>query len=61
MALVCLDDFEQEAKEVLQKSNYDFYRSGASESTTVQWNRSAYKRSVSSFRLSTRNDMVNFH
>ncbi|XP_061892403.1 hydroxyacid oxidase 1 [Entelurus aequoreus] len=41
---VCVSDFEAEAKKVLPKAVYDYYRSGAEEETTLADNVAAFKR-----------------
>ncbi|XP_054615943.1 hydroxyacid oxidase 1 isoform X2 [Dunckerocampus dactyliophorus] len=43
-ACVCVSDFEVEAKKVLPKGIYDYYRSGAEEETTLADNVAAFKR-----------------
>nr|XP_057905949.1 hydroxyacid oxidase 1 [Doryrhamphus excisus] len=43
-ACVCVSDFEVEAKKVLPKAVYDYYRSGAEEETTLADNVAAFKR-----------------
>uniref|UniRef100_A0A8C5YJL7 Hydroxyacid oxidase 1 n=1 Tax=Marmota marmota marmota TaxID=9994 RepID=A0A8C5YJL7_MARMA len=42
--LVCIDDYEQHAKSVLQKSIYDYYRSGANDQETLADNITAFSR-----------------
>ncbi|XP_062263599.1 hydroxyacid oxidase 1 isoform X1 [Platichthys flesus] len=41
---VCVSDFEEEARKVLPKAVYDYYRSGADEQTTLADNVAAFKR-----------------
>ncbi|XP_027696076.1 hydroxyacid oxidase 1 isoform X1 [Vombatus ursinus] len=41
---VCIDDFEKYAKIVLQKSIYDYYRSGANDQETLADNIAAFSR-----------------
>ncbi|KAM6913638.1 2-Hydroxyacid oxidase 1 [Lycodopsis pacificus] len=41
---VCVADFEEEAKKVLPKAVYDYYRSGADEQTTLTDNVAAFNR-----------------
>lgn len=41
---VCVSDFEIEARKVLPKAVYDYYRSGADEQTTLADNVAAFKR-----------------
>lgn len=41
---VCIADFEQHAKEVLPKSVYDYYRSGADDQQTLADNVAAFSR-----------------
>ncbi|XP_042361495.1 LOW QUALITY PROTEIN: hydroxyacid oxidase 1-like [Plectropomus leopardus] len=41
---VCVEDFEREAKKVLPKAVYDYYRSGADEQHTLADNVAAFKR-----------------
>ncbi|XP_031727011.1 hydroxyacid oxidase 1-like [Anarrhichthys ocellatus] len=41
---VCVADFEEEAKKVLPKAVYDYYRSGADEQTTLADNVAAFNR-----------------
>ncbi|XP_069005977.1 2-Hydroxyacid oxidase 1 [Embiotoca jacksoni] len=41
---VCVLDFEEEARKVLPKSVYDYYRSGADEQNTLADNVAAFKR-----------------
>lgn len=41
---VCVSDFEKEAKRVLPKAVYDYYRSGADEQNTLADNVAAFKR-----------------
>ncbi|CAK7319842.1 2-Hydroxyacid oxidase 1 [Vulpes lagopus] len=42
--LVCISDYEQNAKSVLQKSIYDYYRSGANDQETLADNIAAFSR-----------------
>ncbi|XP_007670288.1 hydroxyacid oxidase 1 isoform X1 [Ornithorhynchus anatinus] len=42
--LVCIDDYEKHAKMVLQKSVYDYYRSGANDEETLADNIDAFSR-----------------
>ncbi|XP_045837609.1 hydroxyacid oxidase 1 [Meles meles] len=42
--LVCISDYEQHAKSVLQKSIYDYYRSGANDQETLADNVAAFSR-----------------
>ncbi|XP_007086884.1 2-Hydroxyacid oxidase 1 [Panthera pardus] len=42
--LVCISDYEQHAKSVLQKSVYDYYRSGANDQETLADNVAAFSR-----------------
>ncbi|XP_054740491.1 uncharacterized protein LOC129246022 [Anastrepha obliqua] len=44
MVFVCVDDFEQKAHSVLEKSALDYYRSGAGEQYTLHLNREAFRR-----------------
>ena len=44
MALVCLTDFEEYAKEHLSKATWDYYAAGADECCTRDDNLLAYKR-----------------
>ncbi|GCC33195.1 2-Hydroxyacid oxidase 1 isoform X1 [Chiloscyllium punctatum] len=41
---VCINDFEQHAKEILPKAVYDYYRSGADEQQTLRDNVAAFSR-----------------
>ncbi len=41
---VCVSDFEEEAKKVLPKAVYDYYRSGANEQNTLAYNVAAFNR-----------------
>lgn len=41
---VCVSDFEEEAKKVLPKAVYDYYRSGADNQTTLTDNTAAFDR-----------------
>ncbi|XP_047428009.1 serine/threonine-protein kinase SMG1-like isoform X2 [Mugil cephalus] len=41
---VCVSDFEEEARRVLPKAVYDYYRSGADEQNTLADNVAAFKR-----------------
>lgn len=41
---VCVSDFEEEAKKVLPKSVYDYYRSGADGQSTLADNVAAFDR-----------------
>ncbi|XP_053300040.1 hydroxyacid oxidase 1 isoform X2 [Pleuronectes platessa] len=41
---VCVSDFEEEARKVLPKAVYDYYRSGADEQSTLADNVAAFKR-----------------
>lgn len=42
MALVSVRDYEQKAGEVLPKSPWDYYRSGAGDEVTLRLNMRAY-------------------
>nr|KAF6330051.1 hydroxyacid oxidase 1 [Myotis myotis] len=42
--LVCISDYEQHAKSILQKSIYDYYRSGANDQETLADNMAAFSR-----------------
>ena len=42
--LVCVDDFEREARSILPRNALDYYRSGADEELTLQLNKDALKR-----------------
>lgn len=42
--LVCINDYEQHAKSVLQKSIYDYYKSGANDQETLADNIAAFSR-----------------
>lgn len=44
MAMVCLTDFEEYAKEHLSKATWDYYAAGADECCTRDDNLLAYKR-----------------
>ncbi|EDW61733.1 uncharacterized protein [Drosophila virilis] len=44
MSLICVADFEQRAKQQLERTALDFYRNGAGEQVTLGQNREAYKR-----------------
>lgn len=46
MAMVCLTDFEEYAKEHLSKATWDYYAAGADECCTRDDNLLAYKRYV---------------
>lgn len=41
---VCVSDFEEEAKKVLPKAVYDYYRSGADDQNTLADNVAAFDR-----------------
>jgi len=41
--LVCLDDFEAEARRVMASSVYDYVSGGAGDGFTVRWNRERYQ------------------
>lgn len=41
---VCVSDFEEEARRVLPKAVYDYYRSGADEQNTLADNVAAFNR-----------------
>lgn len=41
---VCVSDFEEEAKKVLPKAVYDYYRSGADDQKTLTDNVAAFDR-----------------
>lgn len=41
---VCVSDFEEEAKKVLPKAVYDYYRSGADDQNTLVGNIAAFDR-----------------
>lgn len=43
---VCVSDFEEEAKKVLPKAVYDYYRSGADEENTLTDNVAAFDRYI---------------
>ena len=43
-ALVCLDDYEQLAKDKLDRNAYNYYSSGASNQQTLRDNVQAFKR-----------------
>lgn len=40
----CVSDFEEEAKKVLPKAVYDYYRSGADDQNTLKDNVAAFDR-----------------
>ncbi|XP_012494693.1 PREDICTED: hydroxyacid oxidase 1 [Propithecus coquereli] len=42
--LLCINDYEQHAKSTLQKSIYDYYRSGANDQETLADNMAAFSR-----------------
>jgi isopentenyl diphosphate isomerase/L-lactate dehydrogenase-like FMN-dependent dehydrogenase len=44
--MVCLDDFERYASQVLPKYAYDYYRSGADDQITLAENVEAFRRFV---------------
>ncbi|XP_030381413.1 (S)-2-hydroxy-acid oxidase GLO1 [Scaptodrosophila lebanonensis] len=44
MSLVCVEDFEQNAKTKLEKNALDYYKSGAGEQYSLKLNRDAFKR-----------------
>ncbi|EDW72557.1 uncharacterized protein Dwil_GK20637 [Drosophila willistoni] len=44
MVLVCVEDFEQKAKEHLEKNALDYYKSGAGEQFTLSLNREAFRK-----------------
>lgn len=41
---VCVSDFEEEAKKILPKAVYDYYRSGADDQNTLVGNTAAFDR-----------------
>ncbi len=41
---MCVSDFEEEARKVLSKAVYDYYRSGADEQNTLADNVAAFDR-----------------
>lgn len=41
---VCINDYEQYAKSVLEKSVYDYYKSGANDQETLTDNIAAFSR-----------------
>lgn len=44
MSLVCLDDYEKKALEILPKIYGDYYKSGAGAEWSLQNNRDSFKR-----------------
>ena len=42
--LVCVEDYEKLAKEILGKNERDFVNSGADDELTLRWNKDAFKR-----------------
>lgn len=42
--LVCIEDFEREALQMLNKNALDYYRSGADDEVTLKENKRAFKR-----------------
>ena len=42
--LVCVEDYEKVAKEILGKNERDFVNSGADDELTLRWNKDAFKR-----------------
>ncbi|KAK0179652.1 hypothetical protein PV327_005386 [Microctonus hyperodae] len=42
--LVCIDDFEKLALNILTPSVRDYYKSGAGDEITLKWNREAFRK-----------------
>ncbi|XP_015113733.1 hydroxyacid oxidase 1 [Diachasma alloeum] len=62
-AFTCVQDFEQSAMKILPISARDYYRSGAGDEVTLEWNKNAFRkyrirprvlRNVSSIDISTK-------
>lgn len=51
MALVCVSDYEKKAAEILPKSPWDYYKSGAGDQITLELNKSAYNRWINYHNL----------
>ncbi|KAB1262471.1 Hydroxyacid oxidase 1 [Camelus dromedarius] len=49
--LVCVSDYEQHAKSVLQKSIYDYYKSGANDQETLADNIAAFSSFGCAFEI----------
>lgn len=45
-SLVCVRDYEEQATQILSRNALDYYRSGATQETTLQENKDAIKRFV---------------
>lgn len=46
MDLVCVDDFEVHARNILPKNALDYYKSGAGQETTLDNNRKAFSKYI---------------
>lgn len=44
MALVCVADYEEKAKETIPKMAFDYYQSGAGDELTLKLNKTAFNR-----------------
>lgn len=44
MSLLCVNDFEENAKQKLSKINFEFYLSGAGQQRTLEWNKTSYAK-----------------
>lgn len=44
MALVCVSDYEKTAAELFAKGQWDFFRGGAGDELTLQFNRTAFEK-----------------
>ena len=43
MSLISLDDYEKQAHQLLPKNALDYYRSGAGDELSLEWNRSDFR------------------
>lgn len=57
MVLVSVSDYERKAGEVLPRSPWEYYQSGAEKELTLQLNKTAYNRYVLELRTMDSNDL----
>lgn len=51
MALVSVTDYERKSGEVLAKSSWDYYQSGAGDEFSLRLNRTSYNWSVQNYNI----------
>lgn len=54
----CVDDYEEYALKVLPPSVRDYYKSGAGDEITLQWNKEAFRKYV--FKISNNKSLFFF-